>query len=377
MRFFLTFFMSLTIITQLYTQTKDSGIDRVVNLTYDCRFDEAFKAIDKIQQNGSPAVSREYLKGMVSYRKAKYYEHFIRSDADKNNVKLLYEEAYNALRKAATICDEILNKNPNDTLALFYAGAAYGYIGMIHAKKNELYAAAREGKKGLDYHDKLISLRPKWTDVYLSRGIFNYYASNVPWYMKPILWILGRSGDEKKAYEYLKNVADNGHFAKYEAMELLLDYFTDKKQNSAVENMYIRLINMLPGSRYYYGVSLGFYALRNTSFDYYITAFNTTAAKISSKADDDERYQLGVLYILAANYYMNRNEYSRAIEYWKKLIEIKYLKNEGAWLHTALGDTFAKNNNKKEAISSYMWVIDNASTEKEKQKAREKLAQLN
>ncbi|HEX2869361.1 MAG TPA: hypothetical protein VHO03_20120 [Ignavibacteriales bacterium] len=377
MKYLITFFVSLTIVTQLYSQTKDSGIDKVVNLTYNYRFDEAFKAIDNIRQNGGSAVSCQYLKGMVSYRKAKYYEHFIRRDAEKNKVVLLYDEAYYALSKAAKICDEILNKNPNDTLALFYAGAAYGYIGMYHAKKDELYAAAGEGKKGLDYHDKLIKLCPKWTDVYLSQGIFNYYASKVPWYMKPILWILGRSGDEKKAYEYLKNVADNGHIAKYEAMELLLDYFIEKKQNSSVENMYSRLINTYPGSRYYYGVTLGFYALRNTSFNYYITAFNNTFSKLSSKADDEERHQMGVLFILAANYYMNRKEFSRAIEYWKKLIDLKYLKNEDAWLHTALGDTFAKNNNKKEAISSYRWVIDNASTEKEKQKAREKLSQLN
>lgn len=377
MKYLFSFLISLTIIAQYYPQAKVSGIDKIVNLTYNCQFDEAVKALDKIQQNGSSAIDCQYLKGMIGYRKAKYYERFMRSEAEINKVKLLYEEAYFDLRKSAAICDDILNKNPSDTAALFYAGAAYGYIGMCHVKKGEMYAAAREGKKGLDYHDKLISLCPKWTDVYLSRGIFNYYASNVPWYLKPILWILGRSGDEKKAYEYLKYVADNGHFAKYEAMEFLIEYFIEKKQNSSIENMYNRLINILPGSRYYYGTMIGFYALGNTGFDFYITVFNNIASKINPKADDEERYQMGVLYILTSNYYMNRKEYSRAIEYWKKLIDIKYLKNEDAWLHTALGDTFAKNNNKKEAISSYRWVIDNAATEKDKQKAREKLAQLN
>jgi len=47
-------------------------------------------------------------------------------------------------------------------------------------------------------HKKLISLFPDYYDAYLSLGIFNYFASDVPWYLKPILFIFGMSGDKEK-----------------------------------------------------------------------------------------------------------------------------------------------------------------------------------
>lgn len=362
----------------LYSQTSVIQTDKIIQLTYNCQFEEALKIIDQGSSQNSNTLMREFAKSIVIFRSAKYHELFSRNKEERNKVEHLYEEAYNSLIKTTSLGEEILKKNPDDTLALFITGAAYGYIGIYHIKKDEMYSAVKEGKKGMDYHDRLIKLCPEWIDVYLSQGIYNLYASNAPWYIKPFMWIFGRSADEKIAYRNLNLVAGKGEVAKYEAAEYLMEYFIERKKYNLVTDLYKKLTAKLPQSIYYYTLKIGFYSLQNSDYDYFITAIEDIASKYKKeKPNEINKRQMGILYIVAANYYMNMKNYTKAGEYWNRVINGGYLKEEEPWLYTVLANNYLQENNKKEAIRCYNWVIDHSNNQKYIKEAKDRLNDLN
>ena len=125
------------------------------------------------------------------------------------------------LNKTIEITKKIINSNPNDIKALFYLGGSLGYKGQYETLNNKWFKAASYGKKGLQYLKKVIQLDSKMYDSYFGLGLFNYYSGSNPWFIKPILFILGLKGNRSKGIEQLRKVADNGKYAKIEAQIFL------------------------------------------------------------------------------------------------------------------------------------------------------------
>lgn len=340
--------------------------DEVINLTYNCGFNGALKIIrDNLSANNN-SLQWNYFEGMVLFKKSIYVRVTAGTNEEKKISDELYSQSINSFNRVIKAGEKILAQNPNDTLALFFTGAAYDYIGMYYTKKDELYTAAEEGKKGLDLHARLLKLCPRWYDVYLSEGLFNLYASDIPWYLKPVLWILGRSGDEDKAVKLLKLVAERGSWARYEAMEALLKYYLWKNDESMVNATYRNLINDFPGSRYFYSMVISSEALKTEGYTKAISfIYNEMDYYKKRSLTQSEKKQFGQLYIISANYHLNNYKYQKAADLWKELISKKLLVEDEAWLWLSLGDIYKQNNNKTEAANAYKYVLENYPSEKD------------
>lgn len=72
-------------------------------------------------------------------------------------------------------------------------------------------------KKGFSYHEKLIALCPSFLDAYLGPGLKNLMVSPLPWVFKPLLYLVGLSGTEDKADEYLTIAYEKGQTVHLEA----------------------------------------------------------------------------------------------------------------------------------------------------------------
>ncbi len=136
----------------------------------------------------------------------------------------------------------------------------------------------------------------------------------MPWFLKPILFILGRSGSEKKAYEYLTLAADKGRLAKYEAEEGLALLYSRQGKSDSVISIYRRLIAELPNARDFYHLKL---TSALTEMEHYnacigecIAIIATSSGNVSTRVD---YLQVGIIYVDLSHAYEALRRYQEAI----------------------------------------------------------------
>ena len=130
-------------------------------------------------------------------------------------------------------CDNLLKKNPENVDALFFKGGAIGFRGRLRANRKSWLKAADDGRDALPIVERAANLKPDNVDVQLGFGIYNYYAEVIPEeypIIKPLMLFLP-SGDKKKGIEQLKNTAENGKYARYEAQYFLMTLYYNYENN--------------------------------------------------------------------------------------------------------------------------------------------------
>ena len=139
---------------------------------------------------------------------------------------------YDMLDKVITLCEDRLEKNPNDVTALFFKGGAVGFRGRLRANRGKWIGAANDGLVALPIVQKAYKLDPKNYDVLLGIGIYNYYADVIPDqypFVKPFM-IFFPGGDRKKGLLQLEDASKHAKYARVEANYFLMQsYFQYEK----------------------------------------------------------------------------------------------------------------------------------------------------
>ncbi|KAF0153036.1 MAG: hypothetical protein FD143_476 [Ignavibacteria bacterium] len=353
--------------------------DYVIKLTYNHLFDEAINLTQQLKSENPSSLQWKYFHAIILYRKSILlgYKVSIGFLSEKENLGNTLDLAFSEFSEIASVGDKLIINNQRDTTALFYTGAAYGYIGIYYANKGENFKAISEGKKGLDYFDRLIELCPNWGDAYLSRGLYNFYTSNVPWYIKPILWVLGKSGSEADALKYFQLVINKGRFAKYEAMEIMAHLYIRQKKGDLAFAIIDKLIQEFPESKYYYYIIFG----AKFGNEEMLAEGNKLLTKginlpKSETLSDLEKIEIGTMYSFLAQYYFAAKEYNKVIMLWKELMGKRIVPGFDSWGYIMLGNAYLEIGNKTEARGCYNWVIKNSNSENHKTIAKEKLSKL-
>ncbi len=97
----------------------------------------------------------------------------MQKDNDLGDLDTFFEYA----DKVKQVCQEMLLKNVNDTVAKVYLGGMYGYISMVEIKRGNLVSAlfkAVDAKKNLEAAQKE---DPDIPDTYFGLGMLYYFAS--------------------------------------------------------------------------------------------------------------------------------------------------------------------------------------------------------
>ncbi len=142
------------------------------------------------------------------------------------------DKFYAMLEKVISLCDERLDKNPNDVTALFFKGGAIGFRGRLRANRGKWVGAANDGLMALPIVQKAYKLDPNNYDILLGIGIYNYYADVIPDeypFVKPFM-VFFPSGDRKKGLQQLEEAAQHAKYASVEADYFLMqNYFQYEK----------------------------------------------------------------------------------------------------------------------------------------------------
>ena len=150
------------------------------------------------------------------------------------------------LERVSELGEQRLEENPNDPYTLFYTGGAYGYLGIAKTAEGSLFGGVGTAKKGFNMHEDLIEVCPQCYDAYLGPGMMNLMTSDVPWILKPILWIFGLSGSEEKAYDYLTTAFQHGKLVRLEAGTYLAQLYQRRKDYTTSFEIYSQLTQEYP-----------------------------------------------------------------------------------------------------------------------------------
>ncbi len=263
----------------------DSLITAGVNQIYGIRFKQADSTFEKIIKKYPDNPAGVFFKAMIGWWKIML---------DLPNTQ--YDKKFiGDLTGVINFCDNILEKNPNDTKAMFFKGGALGFRGRIYSIRKDFFKAALDAKDALPLIYRVHKIDPSNKDVELGFGIYNYYAEVIPEkfpFVKPFM-VFFPNGNRKKGIQQIKDVSQKGHYAKIEATYFLLQiyYSFEQKYDSAL--VYVKkLLNDFPDNpvfESYYGRVYAHKADWKTTANIFRNVYNKCLAKTPGYNDRVER----------------------------------------------------------------------------------------
>jgi tetratricopeptide (TPR) repeat protein len=194
------------------TVTIRRGIELLYNLEYDAAITNFASLLPKWQDHPAPW----FFTAMVWWIKCSQDDDVRRSgDLFNRNIDV-------AISKARAL----LARNPTDAAGIFYLAGSLGFAGRHAFMANDILRAVRTGWEAYQLLRNNENAFDENKDVLLGHGIFNFYAGRLPASARGIARILGVEGDWRLGLEQLKQVMDEGIFARTEAEYTLSHIYT-------------------------------------------------------------------------------------------------------------------------------------------------------
>jgi hypothetical protein len=200
----------------------ESGFD----LLYRLKFNDA-RGQFRIWQQTNPVDPLGYVATAASYLFEEFYgQHVLTSEYFLNNDRLLggiqgkadegRKLSFNTTnRKGRELALELLNRNPQDSEALFAltisAGMQADFAAILERRQLESLSLIKEAQ---NYAKRLLALQPDEADAWLSLGAANYILGSLPAYKRLFLWFERMHGNKDLGIEQLQKAAEKGHYLK-------------------------------------------------------------------------------------------------------------------------------------------------------------------
>ena len=292
----------------------DSLVVKGIKQIYSINFSEAEKTFQTLKESYPNHPAGKFFLAMIYWWK-------IILDASYEGYDDIFIEK---LEEVIEQCDNILDKDPDNVDAMFFKGGAIGFRGRLMALRDSWLSAADNGREALPLVERAGELDPDNVDVQLGFGIYNYYADVIPEkypVVKPLMLFIP-SGDKELGIKQLKNVADNGKYAKYEARYFLMTlYFRFENDANSAEKYSKTLNEDFPDNPVFerwrgrITVRRGKLAAADSIFkDILIKAGKRLPGYNTLKVKREAVYYIGF-------YYRSLNQYDSAQVYFEKCID--------------------------------------------------------
>jgi hypothetical protein len=135
-------------------------------------------------------------------------ESFLTAKARRPLDMAAQKRIFDLIARVESLCDARLQKNPNDTDALYARGVARGfrstYMGMAEKSWIPAIRAALAARRD---HERVLELDPTYVDAKMTVGIHNYIIGSLNWAGRAAVALVGVTGNRKKGLEYLREVS--------------------------------------------------------------------------------------------------------------------------------------------------------------------------
>ena len=233
----LTLLALILLSSAVYAQgTKfDSLANLGIKQIYDIKFEQAEKTFRELIADYPDHPAGRFFLAMIDWWK------ILLNPDDESHDEIFFQKLEDVIYQ----CDQLLDKNPENVDALFFKGGAIGFRGRLRSLRESWLKAADDGREALPIVERASNLDPDNKDVQLGFGIYDYYASVIPDeypLLKPLM-IFFPSGDKEKGLRELKNTAENGKYAKYEARYFLMTLYYNYENNPFKAYEYASMLN--------------------------------------------------------------------------------------------------------------------------------------
>jgi tetratricopeptide (TPR) repeat protein len=195
------------------TQADEATIQRALSGIYDMHDDETLQALSALEAARpgfpTPAVYRCLLA-------------YWRASADPGNPELI-DRFRQASGEAIKISTTWVEAHPDDAEGWRYMASVLGQRAQfsiaVAPNKGDI---VRYGMKAREAVLKAQTLEPENKDILVGIGAANYFAANIPWYLRPIAYTMGvRGGDRDLGLKQIREGVDQGMHSKVEGAMVL------------------------------------------------------------------------------------------------------------------------------------------------------------
>jgi tetratricopeptide (TPR) repeat protein len=337
------------------TEKADSLVLQGADHIYNVQFDSARANFEKVQELYPEHPVGYFLDAMVDWWRITIHR----------NEEAFEDEFLDNIDDVIELCDDLLDKDPNDLVALFFKGGALGYRGRYYAIKEEWISAASDGKQAFEIMRRCHIKAPSNHDIMLGSGIYNYFAEAIPEeypLTKPLLYFLP-PGDKTIGMYQLRAATFHARYTKIEAMVVLLQLFYsfENDYKSALE-WANKLHGLYPRNPYFHRYLARCYNRLGKwdSLEYHWREIVTRSIN-RMEGYNNKTAREGCYYVGRA--LMRKRENESAIKYFEKSMEIsKYINEDdsGFYLSAQLNvaKLYYKIGNKEKAKVFFTQVIE-------------------
>jgi len=164
-------------------------------------------------------------------------ENFLTAKARRPLDMAVQKRIFDLIARVESLTNARLQKNPNDTDALYARGVARGfratYMGM--AEKSWM-PAIRSAMAARRDHERVLELDPSYLDAKMTVGIHNYIIGSLNWAGRAAVALFGVTGNRQKGLEYLREVSrSNGTSSNDAALALSLFLRREQRYDEALQ----------------------------------------------------------------------------------------------------------------------------------------------
>jgi hypothetical protein len=344
-----------------FDQLRAEGNDAVYNLDYKVAR-EKFERMVKIAPD-HPAgyiylANNLWLEWLNSSRRlsASLYngDSFYQQDAEEDKFDPKREKEFNDyIRQAIAVAKARVQKNPQDTEALYYQGAALGLrAGYSVTVKRSFRRAMGDANGSTQIQKRVVKMDPNYNDAYLSIGLYEYVIDSLPFVWRTLARLAGLKGSKKRGLEHLELATQKGKFAADDARVILIGLYSREKQPEKALEMISYLAAKYPRN-YLLGVERANMLYQRGRKDEGAAAFATLLKneQIAQSAGDHINYQWG-------ESLMSAGDFATAIERYKEVTRwAKSDKSLVSLSHLHAGQALDALGKRQEALAEYQTVL--------------------
>ncbi len=155
------------------------------------------------------------------------------------------------LQKMAEYSQKAIEIGEKEEMSLddkFFVGTAYGYLSRFYGRQRSYWDAYWATSSCRSYLNDVLEEDPSYADAKMGLAVIEYFsATQVTGFWGFIAWVLGMNGDRDVALQQFHDVAENGHWFKYEgqfALAAVYRFFERDFEQARV--LYIQLYDNFP-----------------------------------------------------------------------------------------------------------------------------------
>lgn len=292
----------------------DSLLEKGIDQIYSLQFKSAEQTFLQFEKKYPDRPEGKFFEAMITWWK-------IMVDLDNKEYDKKFKDQ---LDDVIDFCDDILDKNSKRVDAIFFKGGAYGFKGRLASIREDWMDAAGDGKEAMPLVYDAYELDPDNKDVQLGFGIYNYYADVIPKkysFLKPVMFFFPK-GNRKKGLEQLEDVAKNGKYTKVETKYFLMTIYFSFEDNYGKAQEYAEdLAAAYPDNavfeKYVARIKRKQYDMQGS-----VEAFKSIYAKADSGLTGyNDKTRREAAYYIGENYF-NKGKWDNSLKYFEECVTL-------------------------------------------------------